>query len=192
MEDALETLVLLLAMWWVWSFTAWLTDLVDPQRPAVQLVVTAAMLGSLVMAVAAPEAFGEQGLIFAGAYVAIHLGRGLFLILGLRGHEAQRLAMRVLFWFGVSAVPWIAGALVQGTTRGALWTLAVAVDYIAFARGFPTPGLGRAPAAEWAVVAEHLAERYRQFFIIALGVLTAVDPSIGHASGTRAGLTGAL
>ena len=110
--------MLLLAVWWVWSSTAWVTDRFDPQRPAIQLLVIATMVGSLVMAVAVPEAFGEQGLVFAGAYVAIQVGRSLFLVLALRGHELQRDAVRVLFWFGVSAVPWIAGALVHGTARG--------------------------------------------------------------------------
>jgi low temperature requirement protein LtrA len=74
----------------------------------------------------------------------------------------------------VSAVPWIAGALTHGTARRVLWTLAVAVDYTAYALRFPTPGLGRAPTSAWPTVAEHLAERYRQFFIIALGELILV------------------
>jgi hypothetical protein len=47
------------------------------------------MLGSLVMVVALPDAFTTRGLVFAGAYVAIHIGRQLFLVLALRGHELQ-------------------------------------------------------------------------------------------------------
>ncbi|WP_281180951.1 low temperature requirement protein A [Micromonospora rhizosphaerae] len=170
-SGAFQTLVLLLAMWWVWSVTAWVTDLYDPQRSAIQLLVTASMLGSLVMVVALPDAFGERGLVFAGMYAAIHVGRQIFLVLTLRGHELQRRSVRVLFWFGVSAVPWIAGALAHGAARGALWTLAVAVDYTARGFRFPTPGLGRSPESEFPIVAEHLAERYRQLFVIALGEL---------------------
>jgi low temperature requirement protein LtrA len=70
-SGAFRTLVLLGAMWWVWSSTAWLTDRTDPQRPVIQALVIATMVGSLVMAAAVPEAFGDTGLIFAGAYVAI-------------------------------------------------------------------------------------------------------------------------
>ena len=33
------------------------------------------MLASFLMAVAIPEAFGERALLFAGAYVAIQVGR---------------------------------------------------------------------------------------------------------------------
>ena len=117
-SDAFQTLVLLLAVWWVWSTTAGITDKFGPQRPAIQLLVIATMLGSLVMSAALPAAFGRRGLFFAGAYVAIQIGRGLFLVVVMRGHALQRPAGRVLFWSSVSALPWIAGALVSGTARG--------------------------------------------------------------------------
>jgi low temperature requirement protein LtrA len=122
-----------------------------------------------VMAVAVPDAFGARGLAFAGAYVAIHIGRGLFFVTALRGHPARRRAARVFFWFGVSAIPWITGALVpQPAIRAAVWTLAVTVDYAAAMVGLPTPRLGRSTPSDLPVVAEHLAERYRQFIIVAL------------------------
>jgi low temperature requirement protein LtrA len=169
LAEAGQARLLLLAVWSVWLATALITDLYDPQRPEIQLLVVATMFGSLVMAVALPGAFGAQGLAFAGAYVAVHIGRGLFFVTALRRHEAQRRAARVLFWFGVSAVPWIAGALVsQPAIRGALWALAVTVDYTASLIGLPAPGLGRASPADLPIVAEHLAERYRQFIIVAL------------------------
>jgi hypothetical protein len=50
----------------------------------------------------------------------------------------------------------------------------VAVDYTGFAIGWPTPMLGRSPRSEWEVAAEHLTERCRQFFIIALGELILI------------------
>ena len=162
-------------MWVVWSETAGVSHRFDPARPAIQLLVIGSMFGSFVLAAAAPGAFGARGLVFAGMYVAIHLGRGLFLTVVTRGEQRQRPEVRWLFWFGVSAVPWIAGGLVQGWVRGVLWTLAVAVDYAAPGLGYPTPRLGRAPAAEFAVLGEFLAERYRQFSIIALGELILVS-----------------
>ncbi|MEV4542055.1 low temperature requirement protein A [Micromonospora echinaurantiaca] len=173
-SGAVDALVLLLAVWWVWFTTAWITELFDPQRPEIQALTIAIMIGVLVMAVALPDAFGGQGLVFAGAYVAIHLGRELFLVVVLRGHELRRTALRGLFWFGVSALPWLAGALAPGTARGILWALAVGLDYAAYVFRHPTPGIGRTPIAQLPSVAEHLAERYRQFFIIALGELILV------------------
>ena len=168
-SGAFQTLVLLLAVWWVWFVTVWLTDRLDPQRQSVQVVVLATLVGSLVMAAALPRAFDMGGgLGFAGAFVTIQIGRSL-LLFAVPGGGLRRVALRPLLWAGVAALPWIAGALAHGTTRGVLWALAVAVEYTAFALGYPIPGLGRSYISESPVIAGHLAERYRQFLIVAVG-----------------------
>src|SRR6202007_313593 len=113
------------AVWFIWFSTAWLTDRLDPQRRPIQLVVIATLVGSLVMAAALPEAFGRRGLVFAIPLVAIQLGRvALFSGLGMRGQKLDRDTVRPLFWAGLAAAPWIAGALTHDTIRAALWTLA--------------------------------------------------------------------
>ncbi|PWU51356.1 low temperature requirement protein A [Micromonospora globispora] len=173
-SDAFQTLVLLLALWTVWTHTAGLTERLNPHQPLIELLVIATMFGTLLMAAAAPEAFGEHGLVFAGLYVATQIGRSAAAVLLLRGHEARGAFARPLFWNCVSAVPWIAGAVAHDTARAVLWALAVTVEYGALIFGFPTPRLGRARAAEFAISAPHLAERYRQLFIIALGELILV------------------
>ncbi|WP_244298406.1 low temperature requirement protein A [Micromonospora cremea] len=170
-SGAFQTLVLLLALWWVWVHTAGAADILDPRRAPIQLLVIATMFGTLLLAAAAPEAFHERGLFFAGAYVAIQVGRSVFIVAVVRDDEVRPFYLRLLFWFGVSAVPWIAGAAAHGTARAVLWTLALAVEYTAIALRYPTPWFGRARAAEFAISGEHLGERYRQFFIIALGEL---------------------
>ncbi|MFG3599914.1 low temperature requirement protein A [Micromonospora chersina] len=182
-SGAFRALVLLGAMWWVWASTAWLTDRTDPHRPAIQALVIATMIGSLVMAAAVPEAFGDTGLIFAGAYVAVQFVRGLVLVVVLRGYELRRHVVRGLFWYGLSALPWIAGALVHGTARGALWALAVLLDHTAGRFGFPTPGAGRTPGQDLVISGEHLSERYRQLFIVALGELILVTGLALSSSG---------
>jgi low temperature requirement protein LtrA len=170
LSEAGQTLLLLLAIWLIWAFTAGITDLYDPRRPEIQLLVVGSMFGSLVMAVALPEAFGDRADVFASAYVAVRVSQVVLLVLALRGHEPQRRAARPLFWFALSAGPWLAGAFVaEGPARGALWTLALAVDYAGASLGHPVPWLARSPSSEWTFRGEHLAERYQQFFIIALG-----------------------
>ena len=191
-SGAFQSLVLLLALWGIWIHTAGLTDIFDPQRSPIQLLVTATMLGGLVLAAVAPEAFGKRGLVFAGAYLAIHLGRSVFVVLARPRHELRRLYVRQVIWYGVSAVPWIAGAVAQDSARAVLWTLAVAMDSAATALRFPTPGLGRASASEFAISGEHLAERYRQFFIIALGELILVTGLAFSGSGLGADRSAAL
>ncbi|MBQ0893997.1 low temperature requirement protein A [Micromonospora sp. U56] len=169
-----QTLVVLLALLIVWFVTAWVTDLYDPTRPEIQLVVVGTMFGALVMAVAVPEAFGARALGFAGVYVAIHIGRQLVLVPALRGHKAQRRSAGVLLWFAVSAVPWIVGTTFpESPTRGVLWTLAIAIDLAGAMLLWPTPWVRRT-ASQWPVVAEYLSERYRQFLVIALGELILV------------------
>jgi low temperature requirement protein LtrA len=182
-SGALQVLIVFLAVWRVWGITTWITDRLDPQQQRLQLLVIVSLLGIVVLAAALPQAFGKYGLIFAGVYVALHLGRYLALVLALRGHELQRVTVRAVFWAGVSAVPWIAGALVHPAAREGLWGLAVVVDYAVFALNFPIPGRARVSSAwEPPVAAEHYAERYQQVFIIALGELILIS-GLGLSAG---------
>jgi low temperature requirement protein LtrA len=150
------------------------------------------MFGSFVLAAAVTEAFGTRGLLFAGAYVAVQVGRGLVLVVVTRGDQ-RRPEVRLLFWFGVSAMPWLAGTLVQGWARGVLWALALAVDYVAGGLSWLTPRLGRSYAAEIGLSGEFVAERQRQFFIIALGeliVATGVELTSGGFEADRSAAVG--
>ncbi|MEE6262439.1 low temperature requirement protein A [Plantactinospora sonchi] len=171
---AFQSLVLLMAVWWVWSVTALTTDLYLSQRPPIYLMTISVMFGTMLMAAALPEAFARDAAVFVGAYVAIHLGRNVFLLPALQGRQEHRHAARFFFWFTVSAVPWLAGAVVSGPARGLLWAAALVVDYGAAAVRYPTPWLGRVPRSQYSLAAEHLAERYQQFFTLALGDLILV------------------
>ncbi len=70
---------MLLVVWWAWNYTTWVTNELDPESAVVRLLILAIMFASLLMAVAIPDAFGERALLFAGAYVAIQVGRHTFL-----------------------------------------------------------------------------------------------------------------
>jgi low temperature requirement protein LtrA len=174
-SGALQTLVLLLAMWAVWSSTIWITDRLDPQWPPLQALVFVSLLLTLVLAATLPEAFGKHGAIFAGVYVGIEVGRYLFVALAFRGHELRRVALNGLAWSAGYALPWIAGAFVPGAPRAALWILAVAIENAAYVLGFPSGRRERRWSWEPPVAAEHYAERYRQVFIIGLGELILVS-----------------
>ncbi|SCG35347.1 low temperature requirement protein A [Micromonospora inositola] len=175
LPEAGETLLLLLALWMVWSLTTWTTSRFNPEQPALQLVVAGSMFASMVMAVSLPEAFDTRGVSFAVGYVAVQVGRPLFLTVVMRHHPERHVAGRILAWAVVSAVPWIAGAAVHNDARGVLWTVAVIIDYGAARLGWPLPGRGRAPTSSWPVTGEHLAERYQQFTIIALGEMILIS-----------------
>ncbi|MEV1112975.1 low temperature requirement protein A [Micromonospora sp. NPDC049751] len=171
-RNAAQTAVLLLAAWWVWVLTAWLTDLFNPRLPIIQATVLLVMFGALLMAIATPHAFGRYGWLFVAAYFGIHLVRDAVLIPGTRiNRPIQARSIRVFFWFGVTVTPWVAGVFVDGTARLALWSLAVAVDLGSARFGWPTPGLGRTELASQIFTGVHLSERHRAIFIVALGEL---------------------
>ncbi|MFC6023624.1 low temperature requirement protein A [Plantactinospora solaniradicis] len=169
-SDAYRALILLMALCWVWGATLLITNLYDPKQPVIQGVTVMAIVGSLLMAAAIPGAFAQQGLIFAAGYVGIHLSRGLLLAPVLRRQpvEFQR-AVQVIIWFTTSAVPWLAGGVLGGTWQLVLWTVALAIDGIGLGLRFWVPGGHRVRGAQLLSVAEHLGERFQQFFVVSLG-----------------------
>lgn len=170
MRGALQTLLLLIAVWWAWIYTAWITNWFNPDHPAVRLVLVGIMLASLIMSAALPEAFADRGMLFAVAYTAIQVGRTSFAVLALGTEPALRLTfIRILVWFVFSGVLWIAGGIADGGTREMLWIAAVLVDVVAPVVGFVTPGLGRSGVSDWTIAGGHLAERCGLFMIVALG-----------------------
>ncbi|WP_406044528.1 low temperature requirement protein A [Micromonospora sp. NBC_00898] len=164
-----ETVVLLLAFTLVWSLTTWAADTLDLARPAVQVQLIGVAAASLLLAAAAPDAYGERGLLFAVTYLAIHLGSSSYYLL-LRPTAAEpRRSGRIMFWYTIAAAGWIGGGLTAGPTRLVLWVAAVGVEYAAASLGWPVPRLGRSTPQEWRLVGGRVAERYRQFVIVALG-----------------------
>jgi low temperature requirement protein LtrA len=170
----------LAAVWWVWSITALTTDFYDPQRTQIQVVILSAMLGAMMLAASVPEALGERALVFAGVYVAVHIGRGIILVASLGGTAAQVRAARFATWFAVSGVAWLVGALVGERLRAVLWAVALLVDYVSAGFRYPVPWLGRVPLDQYGKAGEHLGERYQQFMILALGDLILV-PTIRYS-----------
>ncbi|MEV4656593.1 low temperature requirement protein A [Micromonospora sp. NPDC049301] len=178
-SGAFQTLVLLLAIGWVWSLTARVTGLLNPRRLSVQLLVIATMVGALVLSAAVPEAFGKTGLIFAVTYLAIQIGRSLFLVVLLRGQELQLVAGRAAIWHAATGVPWLIGAFASGAVRTALWTLAVVLIYAARRFSYPLPGLRPLAGAQLPAGGEYMADRNRALFVIGLGeVILAIGSSL--------------
>jgi low temperature requirement protein LtrA len=170
LSEAGQTVLFFTAMWMIWSLNALLASTYDPRRPDLQTVLLATMFGTLVLAVSLPQAFGQRGVIFACTYVIIQVGRPLFLVFALRGHAAYTFSLRVLTWHLASGVLWISGGISGGLGRGVFWTIALAIEMIGAATTYPLPRMGgRQLHSLGATVShEHLAERYNQFFMIAL------------------------
>lgn len=48
-RGALETLVMLVAVWWVWIYTTWVTNWMNPEKGPVRWMLIALMLAGLVL-----------------------------------------------------------------------------------------------------------------------------------------------
>ena len=155
-------MLVLALLWWAWSGYTWLTSTVDPELGLPRLVMFAAMGAMLVVALATPGAFGEDGVLWGLGYLAVRLLHAALFALAARGDP--NLA-RVVLSLVRSLIPGagliiLAGAAFDGAARDVLWVLAVALDY----------GLVLAAGVEgWHVHARHFAERFGLVMIIAFG-----------------------
>ncbi|MBY3182497.1 hypothetical protein HFO24_12585 [Rhizobium laguerreae] len=166
-----EAALMTFAVWWVWIFTAWVTNWLDPDKMPVRGMLVALMMLGLLLSASIPEAFGDKGLLFAGAYVAMQVGRSLFATYAMtRVDRANTLNfIRITTWLAVSGGFWIAGGLLEHEARLTAWAIALAIEYAGPAAGFAVPGLGRSTARDWDVSGAHMAERCALFVIICLG-----------------------
>jgi len=168
---AMESIILVLALWWLWVYTTWVTNWLDPARLPVRSVVIGLALIGLVISTSIYDSFNDQGLVFAIAYVALQLGRTIFMVLALARHEPALHAtfLRILLWLSVAGVFWVVGALLPLSMRLPAWLIALAIEYGSASLGFRIPGLKAPGVDDWDVSGPHIAERSALFVIIAIG-----------------------
>ena len=153
----------LVTVWWSWVGYSWLTNAIPVDNDIrSRLVVFGAMGGMLVMGLAVPQAFGEDGVLFGAAYLVVTV---LFLLLysvTTRDNPAMHRAV-LLLAPGVLLSPLLvltAGFFDAGWVRALLWSLALLVTL-----GAPFV----AGTSGWQVRPAHFAERHGLIIIIALG-----------------------
>ena len=183
LRTAAETLILALAVIYAWFMTAWGSNWLDPGRLPVRLLLVGLMFASLLMSVSIADAFGDRAWLFVTGYLLLQVGRAVFLIVALRGRPHSAHFVNDLIWEAGVGVLWIAGAIADGDARIVLWAIAVAATQAGVWSLHWLPGRGRAvDVAHTEVSAPHLIERFRLFFIIALGesVLSAGNAFAGE------------
>lgn len=109
---AVEAVLFIFALWWVWIHTTWVMDLLDTEIEPVRLLLFTLMFCGIVMAIALPEAFKGMGLVFAVAYSAMQVSRSLFALYAFRrGDPASFMAFfRITAWLTISSTFWITEA----------------------------------------------------------------------------------
>jgi low temperature requirement protein LtrA len=154
-------LLVFAVLWWGWTGYAWLTNMLEPEEGRVRGAMFAAMAGMLVAALAVPEAFGRNALVFGLAYLVLRaVNIALYLTVGKRDPDFGRTVAH----FAPSALSApaliVAAAFTHGTLQVVLWLLAIAALY-----GGALIGHGQG----WRISPAHFAERYGAVVIIALG-----------------------
>lgn len=194
LTGVVETLILWFAVWLGWQYTCWVTNWFNPETPQIRSLLFCVMLLGLIMASSIPGAFADKSWIFALAYVAMQAGRTAYIVFVLgQSHPLAANYRRMLGWFVISAVFWIAGCFVEHEARMDLWLIAVLCEYLSPMLGFALPGLGRSHTSDWTIEGGHLAERCQLFVIVALGeTLLATGASLSSAEEWNMPLMSAL
>ena len=117
-RGGLETMVLLLAIQTVWSFTSWAATMVSNTRPKTRSMLLVVMLLGLFMNAALPGAFVATPWAFAIPLLLIQLGRTAWTIATAPDELYREHYFRVLWWFVATTPLWIIGAWVAPSRAG--------------------------------------------------------------------------
>ena len=165
-----ETVILALAVVHAWYMTAWGANWLDPGRLPVRMLLVGLMFASLLMSVGIADAFEDRAWLFVTGYLLLQVGRAAFLIVALRGRPLGEHFVNDIVWELAIGVLWVAGAFADGDARLLLWAVAVLAAHGGAWALHWLPGRGRAiDLGHTEIAGEHLFERIRLFFIIALG-----------------------
>jgi low temperature requirement protein LtrA len=166
--DVVQAGLVLVVLWWMYDGFAWLTNNVATASTPRRLLVLLAMGALLVAAVAVPQAFGYDGVLFGLAYLALVLIHGGLFTLAQSRTSAR--AILTIAPFNLSAALLVlAAGWVSGAADFVLWGGAVAVLVAAMVRRVES-GFDLRP--------RHFAERHGLIVIIALGE-SVVDVGVG-------------
>ena len=169
-SGAAETAFMLIAVYWAWNYTTWMTNWFDPDTAPVRLVLVFVMAASLLMAVAIPEGFDEYALLFACAYSGLQIGRNAFVVVVTPRGLFNQNFRQILAWSVLSAPLWVAGGLVDAEAlRWVLWLGALGLDLAAPLVRYWLPGVGATAMSQWQIESAHFGERFQLFVIIVLG-----------------------
>ncbi len=160
-DGLVRGLLVLAVLWWSWGGYAWLTSVVDPEAGAVRIAMFAAMAAFLVAALAVPNAFGDDALLFACAYAIVRIAHIWLFTIASHGEPELR---RSVIGLGTSTAIGVSllfvAAFTDGWLQGGIWALALLLD-------LGGPYLFRSEG--WQLIPGHFAERHGLIVIIALG-----------------------
>jgi low temperature requirement protein LtrA len=171
-ESLGQIFLMLSSIWWMYGAFAWLTNAVPPNRTALRLPLLAGMAAFFVISLTIPTAFSGDGVVFAGAYLAVIVVHTVL--------YTQSASWSVAGVWSFARLNFVAGALILAATivggdwEYVLWGLAVSIFAI-------IPALVPEDAG-WIRIS-HFVERHGLVVMVALGE-SVVAVGIG-ASGLK-------
>jgi low temperature requirement protein LtrA len=159
-DGYLQAGAILVVTWWMYDGYAWLSNNVGPTDVSTRIPMLLSMAGFLVMAVATPYAFTDDGdWAFAIANLFVVTIHGVQFLRSTLGASAEAIWRIAPTNFGSALLVLIAAA-VPSDARGYLWAGACLVL---------VQSIVRRRESGFDIRAEHFAERHRLLVIIALG-----------------------
>jgi len=167
----LEALILMLAIWWLWMFTTWALNWLDPETMPVRLLLFGMMFGGVILSASIPQAWGDRGLWFGILFASLQVSKNLFSAIAFSGTSRPHALnhARITAWLALSGLFWIAGGLSGHDWRLTLWLAALAIEYASPALRFWVPVYGPSDTRAWDISGAHMAERCALFIIICIG-----------------------
>ncbi|WP_422740322.1 low temperature requirement protein A [Micromonospora sp. WMMD729] len=192
-RGAARTALLLALVWFVWVYTTWVTNWLQPDQGPVRAMLIGVTLGSLLLSATIPQAFTGMGLLFAVVYVSVQVGRTVFALWAAQGNPwLVDGFQKSLPWIATTSVLVVVGGLVDSPAREVVWAAVIVFEVVGLSIGYRLPGRGRSRPERWMVEGGHLAERCGAFILIALGesILVTGSTLTSHVDRVRLGAFG--
>jgi low temperature requirement protein LtrA len=156
-----EGVAVLAVLWFAWESYVWLANTTASDEGTVRVVLLTAMAAMLIVSLAVPGAFGDDGLIFGVAYFVVRAAHiGAYTIVSRGDPQLREVVVRMATTMLPAAVLLVVAGALDGAAQTLCWVAAVAIDY---------GGLVARGVQGWRVAAGHFAERHGLIVIIALG-----------------------
>jgi low temperature requirement protein LtrA len=179
-----QGMLVLAAIWWAWGGYAWLTDTLASDDGIARLGLLSAMAAMLIAALAVPQAFGDDAVIFGCAYFAVRLIHIAVYTYGAPDVDARGAIVNLAPGLLAAPALLILAGFLDGGAQAGLWIVALLVDY-------GTPYVR--DVSGFRVSPSHFAERFGLIVIIALGEsIVAVGAGLGGDALTAGVIVAAL
>jgi len=158
-EAAVQAVVMLAVIWWMYDGYAWLTNAIATDLLRFRLLLLGGMAGFLVIALAIPTAYAQNGLAFGLGYLVVVLLHAGMYAKGTSVSEVAAILRIVPFNLSAAGLV-LVGGIAGGRAQDVLWACAGLLLWF-------TPWFTSTEG--FVIAAEHFVERHGLVIIVALG-----------------------